>query len=208
MRNILFDIIGNGMINDEIFQVIKDKLLEKYHESFTVTHLGKRFGTESNDTVTAFCRSEINNDIIFTVVLNKDKVHFEDDYIIRKLCYELESKINNDFQTLDIISYSNVKIINMMLYDGSEENLSNFLNNNEDSEFLCRIYIKDDCEEYKFKQVCEKIKQEYNSINCTFLAYILNEKYYDEIVKKNEYLPHSENIILDEKEIKEKYRII
>ena len=206
MENILFKIIGNGMVNDELVQVIKDKLLEKHQKTFEITKLGRRFGTYTNDTVSAVCHESKNDSLKFTCILNRDRVHFEDDYCIRSICYEIECAFKEEFQKYSILIFPKVNIIGKEKFD-KIISVQEFVNIEKNTKFLVEVYVKDNISEKVFGEIVNSIRNKYKNIKLRLITYILNEKYFQDIIDDLKELPGTEDFDIDENELKNKFEI-
>ena len=198
-NNMIFKFIGNGMLNKEIVQDIKDKLLEKYGEPFEVSHLGERFGTYSNNTVKAYCYPLSNENLRFTAILNNDRVHFKDDYSLRLICYEIEEFIKNEFLINSVNAY--VRIATFGIEENNEKNISKeIICNNENISFLAKICINEKCPTNIIKDIMSRIKDEYSNIELKGIFYVLEKDYYNEIFEKYSIIPSNIYINIKNKE--------
>ena len=82
----LLDILGGGIIYEEVAQVIKDSLMIKYDKEFEIKKIGDSYGNDYSGTITTFCCPKDDKDLLFKFVLNADKVHYKEDYPLRKIC--------------------------------------------------------------------------------------------------------------------------
>lgn len=198
-NNMIFKLIGNGMLNNEIAQDIKDKLIEKYGEPFEITHLGERFGTYSNNTVKAYCYPLSNEKLRFTAILNNDRVHFHDDFILRTICFEIEQFIKNEFLKNSVNAYVRIAMFGIEEYD-EKISAQEFVCSNENISFLAKICINEKCPTNIIKDIMARIKDEYDNIELKGIFYVLEEDYYNEIVKKYSVIPSSRYINIKNKE--------
>lgn len=193
-------------IGQEIVEVIKDKLLLKYNEEFEVFKIGRRYGTVGNDSVTAYCRSIKNKDLLFKAVLNSDKVHFKDDYYLSLVCFELQKEIQNAFQENNIEVYPRVTIIG--LYECKKKTkLADFIKKENKFNFFIQLYVKDKVKLTNIKKSIELIKDKYPSINMRGNILLLDGENYDKYVKVFKEICDSEDYSVDLSNIIEKYRI-
>ncbi len=65
-------------------------LEEKYGEKFTATSIGNRLNTGS---ATLYLYPSDNKDLLFTATISNSTGEVEDDYAIRKVCYQIESQL-------------------------------------------------------------------------------------------------------------------
>ena len=201
-----FKLMGNGIVNDELAQTIKDKLLLKYNESFEVTHLGRRYGTGDEDiSVTAYCHPKDNERIVFTAVLNADRVNFKDDYILRKINVELEDSIETLAKEEDEDILVRSIIIKKYKYD-KEVGVEEFIKKEPQTNFLLHIYLKNNKKEKK-KKILKKIEKKYKGIKLRGNIQVLKKEYFQELKKELKQIPSSEDYTIDSNKIIETYRI-
>ncbi len=207
INNTIFKLIGNGQLNNETVQDIKDKLIEKYNEPFEISHLGARFGTYSNNSVTAYCYPVCNNKLIFTSILNRDRVHFSDDYYLRMICHEIEELLTEKFRKEKITA--NVRVLTFGIEKYEEKvSVQEFINKEKNVSFLAKIIVKNNCSRDLIEKIMDEIKEQYNNIELKGIFYILENNYYDEIVEQYSHIPSNEYVNIKNKEkIKEKIEI-
>jgi len=207
MENILFKIIGDGMINDELAQTVKDKLFEKYQKSFTITNLGRRLGTPNNDTVTAFCYEDTNENLKFTCILNRDRVHFEDDFCLRNICYELKCAFAEKFEKLKIQAFQKINIIGKNKYDEIVP-LQEFINKEKNVNFLVEIFTDNDISDTDFRNISNIIKDKYKNIKLRLIIYVFNKnEYYKELIDEIKEFPDTEDLEIDEENLNNKLEL-
>lgn len=202
----IFQVISGQLIDDEIVQIIKDKLLLKYDEEFEVYKLGRRAGTALNDSVTAYCRSLKNKDTLFVSVLNGDKVHFSDDYCLRLICFELQKELINKFKEEKITVYPRINIIGCHKYD-KKTKLENFIKKEPNVNFLVDLYVKDKVLLKDVKKIIEEVKEKYKSINLRGNVILLDSNSYEEYINIFKEMSDSDNYYVESSSIIDKYRI-
>ena len=179
----IFDVIGNGISNEELIELIQNKLREKYKKEFKIKKIGNRYGTHTNDTVTTYSCPKDDENMLFTAKLNKEKTILEDDYLLRKVSYELEENIKKEFIQNDIEVLVKNKIIGKSQL---KELLSvqEFINNNKGTNFLAYIISFEKISIETLKNVYEKLEQKYKGIYLKTLIYVINEKKYGELCEE------------------------
>ena len=175
----IFDVIGNGISNEELIEIIQNKLQEKYKKEFKIKKIGNRYGTYTNDTVTTYCCPRDDENMLFTAKLNKEKTVLEDDYLLRKVSYELEENIKKEFRQNNIEVIVKNKIIGK---NQLEELLSvqEFIDKNRGSNFLAYIISSKKISNETLKNIYEKLEQQYKGIHLKTLIYLINEEQYKE----------------------------
>ena len=175
MEATIFDIIGNGISNEEISNVIKLKLYEKYGEEFVVKMIGNRYGMDSNDTVTTFCSPKDNDRLLFTAILNKEQTILKDDYIFRSMKFELEECIEKLFKEKNIDVIVRIETIGINKFD-EKLTVQEFIDKFNNFNFLAYIITKNIVSKEILKEIYENLRKKYNNIYLKSLIYMLEEE--------------------------------
>ena len=157
MEASIFDIIGNGISNEEISNVIKLKLHEKYGEEFVVKMIGNRYGMDSNDTVTTFCSPKDNDRLLFTAILNKEQTILKDDYIFRSMKFELEECIEKLFKEKNIDVIVRIETIGINKFD-EKLTVQEFIDKFNNFNFLAYIITKNIVSKEILKEIYENLR--------------------------------------------------
>lgn len=175
MEASIFDIIGNGISNEEISNVIKLKLHEKYGEEFVVKMIGNRYGMDSNDTVTTFCSPKDNDRLLFTAILNKEQTILKDDYIFRSMKFELEECIEKLFEEKNFDVIVRIETIGINKFD-EKLTVQEFIDKFNNFNFLAYIITKNIVSKEILKEIYENLRNKYNNIYLKSLIYMLEEE--------------------------------
>lgn len=203
----IFKIFCGETIDQEIVQIIKDKLLLKYNEEFEVYKIGRRYGaTSSNDTVTTYCRNIDNKDLLFTCILNADKVHFEDDYNIRLLCHELKKEILEEFKKENIEVFPRIDAIKYQSLDKTIQ-LKDFIEKQPNAMFFIELYIKDKDRKQDIQKIMKSFKEKYPSMNMCGNIIVVTPENYEKYTNIFTEMPDNEDYYVDQNDIIEKDRI-
>lgn len=203
----IFDVIGNGVGNVEISEVVKNKLKEKYQEEFIVKKIGNRYGTSTDDNVKTYCCPKNNKELIFTATLNKEQTILEDGYPIRGVAFQLEEYIKNKFKDKEIDVIVKCDIIGKNKLN-EFLSLQQFIEQFKGVSFLTYIISKNVIEEDILRDVYNEIEEKYKDIYLKTIIYMLNEdgfKKCDIIASDSPTITDSiieKYIIMDEKIIK------
>ena len=179
MEASLFDFIGNGISNEEISNVIKSKLCEKYKKEFVVRMIGNRYGMDSNDTVTTFCSPKENEKLLFTAVLNKEQTILKDDYIFRSMKFELEESIEKLFKENNVDVLVRIETIGINKLD-EKLTVQEFIDKFDKFNFLAYIISKKVISKKVLINIYESLRKKYNNIHLKSLIYMLEEEDYYE----------------------------
>jgi len=198
----VFDIIGNGVSNTEVSEVIINKLKEKYQKEFIVKMIGNRYGTYTDDTVTTYCAPKDNENLIFTVTLNKEQTKLEDDYQLRAVVFELEEKIKEAFKQMDIEVIVKTEIIGKNEMDETIS-VQEFIKKFKGTSFLTYIISNNTIAEETLNKIYSYIKEKYQNIYLKTLIYVLNEEGFKECYKIDKNSPVITESIIEKYEVKQ-----
>ena len=116
-----YEFIGDGIGNDDVVTSVKAFLEYKYQIKFVPDRIGNRFGHDEDDVVTVYFHPEGEETFIFSVKYNLEEKTYADDYLYRKVCFELEKTINLMVSKSNVQSIARVEMINK---NSLEENIS------------------------------------------------------------------------------------
>ena len=185
----LFEILGGGMITEEMVQVIKDKLLLSYDKEFEIKKIGRSYGNNYSGTITTIC-SPIDEYVPFSLILSADRVTIEEDYPVRKICTQLEKDLLNNIKKEEIEAC--IRIDTKKIYKLDKcITLEKFIELYNNLEFFVDIYIKGKYEKNKIKKAINDFSKA-NKIKFTGKISSLDEEYYDEFKKIVDELPGNE----------------
>ena len=175
----IFDVIGNGISNEEISNVIKLKLHEKYGKEFVVKMIGNRYGMDSNDTVTTFCSPQDNEKLLFTAILNKEQTILKDDYILRSIKFELEESIEKVFKENNVDVLVRIETIGINRLE-EKMTVQECIDKFENFNFLAYVVIKGVASKEVLQDVYKILRKKYKNIYLKNLIYMLEEEDFDE----------------------------
>lgn len=175
----IFDVIGNGISNEEINNVIKLKLHEKYGKEFVVKMIGNRYGMDSNDTVTTFCSPQDNEKLLFTAILNKEQTILKDDYILRSIKFELEESIEKVFKENNVDVLVRIETIGINRLE-EKMTVQECIDKFENFNFLAYVVIKGVASKEVLQDVYKILRKKYKNIYLKNLIYMLEEEDFDE----------------------------
>ncbi len=198
----VFDIIGNGVSNQEISISITEKLKDKYNEEFCVKMLGNRYGTATNDFVCAYCFPKNNEKVLFNAKLNKEQTILEDDYYLKKVSYMLQDTFEDKFKEIDIDIIAKIKIIGLNELE-EDINLEKFIENFRDTDFLTKIVCTENISEDVLKDVYSNIERNYKNINLKSAVYSVDNNDFKELKVLSEKLPELTDSIIQKYNVKE-----
>lgn len=184
----IFDVIGNGISNKEISDVIVRKLYERYQVEFVVKMIGNRYGTNSNDTVTAFCYPKDNESLIFTAILNREQTILEDDYMLRYVTFELEESIKKEFEKNNVDAFAKVEIIGKNKLD-EFLTVQEFIDKFDNFNFLAYIVSKNKVSNEVLNNVYKNLENKYSNIYLKSLIYMLEESGFDKCLEISQVRP-------------------
>lgn len=198
----VFDIVGNGVSNQEISNTIIQKLKNKYNEEFCVKMIGNRYGTAANDSITAYCFSKKNEKMLFTAILNKDETILEDDFYLRKVSYMLQDTFESKFRKKDIDIIIKIKIIGVNFLK-NEMSVESFVENYKKSIFLAKFICSKEIDEETLKEIFLQVGNEYKNINVKSAVYFIDVEDFEKLKKVAQKIPDINVSIIEKYNIKE-----
>lgn len=118
----IFSLIGCSEIDKQQAADVEKLLQEKYDQEFKATHIGERYGTASNDTVTTYLHPSNNENVVFSAVMNKDGELVSDSYIPRLISDQLNQILKEELASKGIESDTYTFIMNNEKSSFSETN--------------------------------------------------------------------------------------
>lgn len=197
----IFNVIGNGISNQEISNTIIEMLNKKYNQKFLVKRIGNRYGANNTDSVTTYCNPENNEELIFTTTLNKEQTEIEDDYKLRCVEFELEKYMKSIFQKNNIDIIVKVKTI-------GKNKLEKFLTVQEfidiynETNFLAHIVGYETITEDILKKVYGLLNAKYRNIYLNSLIYTIGENEFKEFYDITKTLPQINTSLIEQYDIK------
>lgn len=197
----IFNVIGNGISNQEISNKIIEMLNKKYNQKFLVKRIGNRYGANNTDSVTTYCNPENNEELIFTTTLNKEQTEIEDDYKLRCVEFELEKYMKSIFQKNNIDIIVKVKTI-------GKNKLEKFLTVQEfidiynETNFLAHIVGYETITEDILKKVYGLLNAKYRNIYLNSLIYTIGENEFKEFYDITKTLPQINTSLIEQYDIK------
>ena len=175
MEQSFFDVVDSEFNSSKIVESVCKKLEDKYNEEFLVTKIGNRYGMNSFEKATLYCTTKDNTNLLFLIEYDMVKEEIlEDNYSVRKICFELENIIEKEFKLKNLEIINRVEILNL---GSTIKNCSvfEFLEKNKNIVFLDTIVIKNEISEEALKKVFETINQKVFGVNLKTLIYIMND---------------------------------
>jgi hypothetical protein len=143
----ILNLLGCGYLDKDTAKTIEAKLHEKYGNSFAVTSIGNRYGTGSNDTVTAFCQSDEDDSFSFTVKMISDKTLLFDDYVERSVCTKISQMIEDSFVINSVKVFAFVSVFGGNKSESNDASITidEYISSCNPSGFSADIILEDSC---------------------------------------------------------------
>lgn len=202
----IFDIVENGVSNSDISDVVTKKIKDKYDEEFVVKMIGNRYGTFDDNTVTTYCFPKTNENLLFTVTMNKEQTVLEDDYYLRKVTFDLEENIKSEFKENNINVIVKSKIIGLNKLE-RELTIQEFIKKYNTTNFIAHIICSENVSEDDLKNIYNNLENKYKNIHLKSSVYFIDENKFEEFSKVANKIPSITNSIISEYSIKDE-RII
>lgn len=114
----IFSLIGCGDMDKQQAADVEKLLQEKYDQEFKATHIGGRYGTENNDSVTTYVHPVDNEKLVVKAVMGKNGELESDNYIQRLISDSFNQILKKELGTTGIESESNTVVMDV---DSSSE---------------------------------------------------------------------------------------
>ena len=197
----IFNVIGNGISNQEISNKIIEMLNKKYNQKFLVKRIGNRYGANNTDSVTTYCNPENNEELIFTTTLNKEQTEIEDDYKLRCVEFELEKFMKSIFQKNNIDIIVKVKTIGKNKVENFFK-VQEFVDTYNETNFLAHIVGYETITDDTLKKVYELLNAKYRNIYLNNLIYTIDENEFKEFYDITKTLPQINTSLIEQYNIK------
>lgn len=103
----IFSLLGCSSIDQNQAEEMESLLQKKYDEEFVVTHIGGRWGTGTNDTVTTYVHPKKKKDVVFKAVMSKDGELIADGYIPGLISQAFNQIVESELSKEGIVSHTN-----------------------------------------------------------------------------------------------------
>lgn len=143
----IFSLIGCSEIDKQQAADVEKLLKEKYDQEFKATHIGERYGTASNDTVTTYLHPSDKENVVFSAVMNKDGELVSDSYIPRLISDQLNQILKEELASKGIESDTYTFIMNNEKSSFTETNpdisLDDYVTNYKPEYFSAHMIVKE-----------------------------------------------------------------
>ncbi|WAA12481.1 hypothetical protein [Fervidibacillus halotolerans] len=215
----LFSLIGCGSLDQRQAKQIEKKLSEMYEgKTFEVLALGNRWGTLTNDTVTAHVK-DVERDIVFVIKMNTKGEIVANNYIGRWLNSQLESLLIKNFKGEGMIADSLIIGFVKKRPPGTDPDmplglafstkldpdisLSEFISEYEPEYFSGDLVIKES-ENNMGEAFIKAFRKTFEEIQQTHLqthVWVIHKECYDELIEEFSRLPDVDNSWFDDKNV-------
>ncbi len=120
----IFILLGCSSIDQNQAEEMESLLQKKYGEEFVVTHIGGRWGTATNDTVTVFAHPKDDRDVVFEAVMTKDGKLAADGYIPGLMSQAINRILKQELLIKGIESESHTFMMNANSSSETNSNIS------------------------------------------------------------------------------------
>lgn len=176
-----YEFVGDGLGNDDVVSSVKSYLEEKYNLKFIALRIGNRYGGDTDDVATVYLCPEVRRNFIFSVKYNIENCECKDDFLYRKVCYELEYEISNILREENINSLVRVDIIKKNTLD-EDLTLKDFIMKYGTTNFLAYIILDGKVE--SIKNVYKKILEKYQGIKINSYIYEASREEFETLKEK------------------------
>ena len=100
----IFSLLGCSEVDQKQADHAVSLLEEKYSQKFVVTHIGERYGTATNDTITTIVHPEGKENLSFKTIMTKDGELIGDGYISRLISDQFNNILKKELESIGIES--------------------------------------------------------------------------------------------------------
>ncbi|WP_156520719.1 hypothetical protein [Oceanobacillus sp. Castelsardo] len=100
----MFSLLGCSEVNQKQADQAVSLLEEKYNQKFVATHIGERYGTATNDTITTIVHPEGKENLIFKTKVTKDGELIGDGYIPKLISDQFNNILKKELESIGIES--------------------------------------------------------------------------------------------------------
>lgn len=141
----IFSLIGCGDMDKQQAADVEKLLQKKYDQEFKATHIGGRYGTANNDTVTTYVHPVENENLVIKAVMDKNGELESDNYISRLISDSLNQILKKELGAAGIESESNTVVMDA---DSSSEtnpdiSLEEYVNKYKPRYFSADMIVKE-----------------------------------------------------------------
>lgn len=181
-------LLGCSHIDKQQAADIEKLLQKKYDQEFKATHIGGRYGTANNDTVTTYVHPVDNENLVIKAVIDKNGELKSDNYIPRLISDSLNHILKKELGAAGIESESNTVVMDA---DSSSEtnsdiSLEEYVNKYKPRYFSADMIVKETAN--VTPETFEKALQEvYKAgLNTTFQVniHVISKDDYEACLKK------------------------
>lgn len=189
----IFSLIGCSEMDQQQAADVEKLLQEKYDKEFTATHIGGRYGTSNNDTVTTYVHPADQENLVFKAVADKDGKLVSDTYIPRVISNSINEILKQELANAGVESETFTFAMNA---DSSSEtnpdiSLEEYVTAYKPGYFSAHMIVKEtpDLSAEKFEKALSAVYQA--GLNTTFQVAIrvISEDEYEKCLEEFKQLP-------------------
>ncbi|WP_423799835.1 hypothetical protein [Neobacillus sp. SAB-20_R2A] len=190
----IFSLIGCSEMDKEQATDVEKLLQKKYHQEFEVTHIGGRYGTATNDTVTTYVHPKDQKDLVFKAVTTKDGELVSDGYIPSLISKSFNQIITRELSSAGIESETHT--VAMEADSSAETNpdisLEEYVKAYKPGYFSGDIIVKEkpDLSPEQFEKALTAAYQAGVNTAYQVTVHVIAEDEYDKCVKKFKEVPY------------------
>lgn len=176
-------------INDDTAREVCKELEKKYSEEFRVLQIGDRLNT--GHTKLYVCPVN-NEEIVFTVLVNRDTGEIMDNYIIEKVNHQVRCELEASFNSENIDAFVKCKVVDneeIVVKKNDYTPRELYEDNNFEEYYIVVILDGTSCDGEKLLKVVQEVQKKIE-VNLLVSVYSFDNTHYRECIAKYKQNPN------------------
>lgn len=183
----MFNLLGCSYVDKQQAAKFESLLEEKYNKEFTVTHIGGRYGTANNDTVTSYVHPIDNEDLVFMAQMTKEGELVSDSYIPMSISKKINEILKEELGGIGIESETLTAIMNAnsSLETNPNITIDEYITTYKPEYFSATMIVKEkgNLSEEDFEEVLSTIYQKLSQTHFQVDIHVIAEEEYEECLE-------------------------
>ncbi|MGY3715148.1 hypothetical protein ACWE42_06455 [Sutcliffiella cohnii] len=208
----IFNLLGCSYVDKQQAAKFESLLEEKYNKEFTVTHIGGRYGTANNDTVTSYVHPIDNEDLVFMAQMTKEGELVSDSYIPMSISKKINRILKEELKKVGLESETLTLIVNAdsSLETNAEITLEEYITTYSPKHFSATMIVKEtpNLSEGHFEEALFKVYEELLNTHFQVHVHVISEEEFEECQEKFKGLPRVANAWFTDYTVKDEMKLL
>lgn len=193
----MFNLLGCSYVDKQQAAKFESLLEEKYNKEFTVTHIGGRYGTANNDSVTSYVHPVENEDLVFMAHMTKEGELVSDSFIPISISKKINHILKEELEKVGLESETLTLIVNAdsSLENNADITLEEYITTYSPKHFSATMIVKEtpNLSEGHFEEALFKVYEELLNTHFQVHIHVISEEEFEECQEKFKVLPRVAN---------------